>query len=504
MTASVKRTAEFDGLIVQHGQSRTDREKAKLEAQLWGMSTQAERAGVGRRYWLASLLGRSDRGEPVKAYELRGKLLNAPAALWDYMESSSISLFEANRLFDRCKAIQERAKVPFEMVLKSVIEGDNDKQGDKRAQVVDGMGRTDRIDEGKLEVPAGEASAGEVGGDGAGEVPAGEALVGKDPGEEVPGEKAVHMEAVVVPEKEPSGDPGGGTTREEAPEDSIPARSVAKVPPVDELVRRHRQALTDREKSQIESMLWASLPPEKRRGKHMREVRMQELLGGEPNPSRDSLYTYQARAALSKAPAEMWDCIERSLLPLGTAVRLYRKCQIIQLRDKITFAMAIQEALKQKPGDRHGAGRLVLDDVSQMDEWDALWKAANAIGQARLKGLPDAIKRDMCGELRNQIRDVLSTFIAKAKRKSADEGEMTLIIRHQRMARACEILQIDAPSLGKPADLRAATNRKRAIAKFNHPDANGNGNSDTYQRAIEAYDHIQAYNEFIGQQAGKD
>jgi hypothetical protein len=166
--------------------------------------------------------------------------------------------------------------------------------------------------------------------------------------------------------------------------------------------------------------------------------------------------------------------------------------------------MALQEALKQKPSERHGASRLVMDDVSQMDEWDILWKAANAIGQARLKGLPDAIKRDLCGELRSQIKDVLYTFIAKVKRKSADEGEMTLIIQHQRMARACEILQIDVPSLGKPANLKAAVSRKRAIAKFNHPDANGNGNSGVYQKAIEAYDNIQAYNEFIERKMGSD
>jgi hypothetical protein len=535
VTASVKRTAEFDALIVQHGQAKTDREKAKLETQLWGMSTREERARVGRRNWLANLLGRSDKRDPVKSYELRGKLYNAPAALWDHMESASLSLFEANRLFDRCKAVQARANASFEMALKEVVEGDKDRQGDECVRSAGDRGGEGRPDEsehgegedggaGKLEVPAGEAPAGRVsageapvgtvpaeeasaeedGGDGAGEVSVGEALAGKDPGEEVSGEKAVRMEAVVDPEKESASDPGEGIIREEALEESILARSVVKIPPVDELVLRHKQALTDREKSQIESMLWASLPQEKRRGHHARERRMRELLGGEHNPSPDSLYTYQTRAALSTAPAEMWDYIEKSLIPLGTALRLYRKCQIIQLRDKITFAMALQEALKQKPSDCHGAERLVMDDVSQMDEWDALWRAANAIGQARLGGLPDAIKRDMCGELRNQIRDVLCTFIAKAKRKSADEGEMTLIIRHQRMARACEILQIDVPSLGKPADLRAATNRKRAIAKFNHPDANGNGNSDTYQRAIEAYDHIQAYNEFIGQQAGKN
>ena len=510
MTASVKRTAEFDALIVQHGQAKTDREKAKLETQLWGMSTREERAGIERRYWLANLLGRSDKGDPVK-YELRGKLYNAPAALWDHMEFASISLFEANRLFDRCKDIQARANVPFEMVLRAVIEGDKDKQG------VGGGGGGGRLETPAREAPAGkspagkvpveESSAGESGEDGAGD-----ALARKDLVREVSEAKAVRTESVVDTGKESASDPGG-IINEEVLEESIvhgraPARSAVKIPPVDELVRCHKQALTDREKSQIESMLWASLPPEKRRGNHAREMRMRELLGGEPNPSPDSLYTYQARAALSKAPAEMWDCMEKSLIPLGTAVRLYKKCQIIQLRDKITFDMALQEALKQKSSDRHVPARLVMGDVSQMNEWDALWKAVNAIGQARLQGLPDAIKRDMCGELRNQIRDVLSTFIAKAKRRSADEGEMTLIIRHQRMARACEILQIDAPSLGKPADLRAATNRKRAIAKFNHPDANsngnGNGNSESYQRAIEAYDHIQAYNEFIEQQTGKD
>ena len=532
MTGNAKRTAEFDSLIAQHGRAKTDREKAKLEAQLWDMSTREERAGVERRNWLANLLGRSGKGDPVKSYELRGKLHDAPAVLWDYMEPASVSLFEANRLFDRCKDIQARANVPFEMVLKAVIEGDKDEQGGGCARSPGGGGGEGRPGEsgqgegwgvggGRLEAPAGrvpaeEALAGKSGGGDAGGVPDVEALAGKDPAREASGEKAVCMDFNMDLGKEPTSDPGGGIIGEADLEEStgregdmpfnggMSAKSVAKVPLVDELVLRHKQAPTDREKSQIESMLWASLPREKRRGHHAREMRMRELLGGEPNPSHDSLYTYQARAALGSAPAEMWDCMEKSLIPLGTAVRLYRKCRIIQLRDKITFAMALQEALKQKPGSRHGAARLVMDDVSQMDEWDVLWKAANAIGQAKLKGLPDAIKRDMCGELRNQIRDVIYTFIAKAKRKSSDEEEVTLIIRHQRMARACETLQIDAPSLGKPADLKAATNRKRAIAKFSHPDANGNGNSETYQRAIEAYDNIQAYNEFIGRKVGKD
>lgn len=480
MTGNVKRTAEFDDLIARHGQAKTDREKATLETQLWGMSTKGERNGAERRNWLASLLGRSDKGDSIRSYELRGKLYNAPAALWDHMESASISLSEANRLFDRCKDLQKFAKVPFEMLLRSVIEGDEDERNNKSAR--------------SAKVLVGEISAVEV------------------PAREVSEEKEACAEAGSDPGKESAKDLGGEVFRgevleggiEEGGDRSSPSTSpVVKIPLVDELILRHKQALTDREKSQIESMLWASLSREKRRGKHAREMRLQEMLGGEPNPSRDSLYTYQARAALSKAPAEMWDCIEKSLIPLGTAVRLYRKCQIVQLRDKITFAAALQVTLEQRPSRRNGAARLAMDDVSQTDEWDSLWEAVNAIGQPRLKELPDAIKRDMCGELRNQIRDVLYTFIAKAKRKSADEGEVTLIIRHQRMARACEILQIDAPSLGKPAELKAAVNRKRAIAKFSHPDANGNGNSEVYQRAIEAYDDIQAYNEFIERKAGR-
>ena len=521
MTGDVKRTAEFDNLIVQHGQAKTDREKAKLETQLWGMSTKGERARVARRNWLANLLGRSDKGDPVKSYELRGKLHNAPAALWDYMESASVSLFELNRLFDRCKVIQSRVNVPFEIVLRSVIEGDKDKQNDEYVRSPGGRGKEGSPGESEQgdgrcggdgsheapagRAPAGEASAGEVGGDDAGGVPDGEALAGKDPAEEVPGEKAVYMEFSLDPGKEPTIDLGGAIIGEADPGESIEGGGDMLLDEeTPELVLRHRQATTDREKSQIESMLWASLPREKRRGNHARERGMRELLGGEPNPSPDSLYTYQARAALSTAPVEMWDYMEKSLITLGTAVSLYKKCRIIQSRDKTTFAMALQEALKQKPSACHGAVRPAMDDVSQMEEWDILWKAANAIGQARLKDLPDAIKRDMCGELRNQIKDVLYTFIAKAKRKSADEEEVTLIIRHQRMARACEILQIDAPPLGKSADLKAATNRKRAIAKFNHPDANGNGNSEAYQRAIEAYDSIQAYNEFIERKIGKN
>lgn len=529
MTDNVKRTAEFDDLIVQHGQAKTDREKAKLETQLWGMSTRGERSGIGRRNWLANLLGRSDKGDPVKSYELRGKLYNAPAALWDHMESASVSLFEANRLFDRCKDIQTRANAPFEIVLRAVIEGDKDKQGDECMRSAGDIGREGKPDKsvqgegrgdggGRLEAPpgrapVGEASAGEGDGDGAGKVTAEEELAEKAPTREVPEEKTTRMEFDLDSGKESVNDLGEGIIGEGGLEESIegggdvpslPARSDAQIPPADELVLRHKQALTDREKSQIEALLWSSLSQEERRGHHARERKMQELLGGEPNPSHDSLYTHQARAVLSTAPAEMWDCIEKTLIPLGTAVRLYRKCRIIQLQDKISFAMALQEALKQKPSERHGASRFVMDDVSQMDEWDILWKAANAIGQARLKGLPDAIKRDLCGELRSQIKDVLYTFIAKVKRKSADEGEMTLIIQHQRMARACEILQIDVPSLGKPANLKAAVSRKRAIAKFNHPDANGNGNSGVYQKAIEAYDNIQAYNEFIERKTGSD
>lgn len=529
MTDNVKRTAEFDDLIVQHGQAKTDREKAKLETQLWGMSTRGERSGIGRRNWLANLLGRSDKGDPVKSYELRGKLYNAPAALWDHMESASVSLFEANRLFDRCKDIQTRANAPFEIVLRAVIEGDKDKQGDECMRSAGDIGREGKPDKsvqgegrgdggGRLEAPpgrapVGEASAGEGDGDGAGKVTAEEELAEKAPTREIPEEKTTRMEFDLDSGKESVNDLGEGIIGEGGLEESIegggdvpslPARSDAQIPPADELVLRHKQALTDREKSQIEALLWSSLSQEERRGHHARERKMQELLGGEPNPSHDSLYTHQARAVLSTAPAEMWDCIEKTLIPLGTAVRLYRKCRIIQLQDKISFAMALQEALKQKPSERHGASRFVMDDVSQMDEWDILWKAANAIGQARLKGLPDAIKRDLCGELRSQIKDVLYTFIAKVKRKSADEGEMTLIIQHQRMARACEILQIDVPSLGKPANLKAAVSRKRAIAKFNHPDANGNGNSGVYQKAIEAYDNIQAYNEFIERKTGSD
>ena len=529
MTDNVKRTAEFDDLIVQHGQAKTDREKAKLETQLWGMSTRGERAGIGRRNWLANLLGRSGNGDTVKSYELRGKLYNAPAALWDHMESASVSLFEANRLFDRCKDIQTRANAPFEIVLRAVIEGDKDKQGDECMRSAGDIGREGKPDKsvqgegrgdggGRLEAPpgrapVGEASAGEGDGDGAGKVTAEEELAEKAPTREVPEEKTTRMEFDLDSGKESVNDLGEGIIGEGGLEESIegggdvpslPARSDAQIPPADELVLRHKQALTDREKSQIEALLWSSLSQEERRGHHARERKMQELLGGEPNPSHDSLYTHQARAVLSTAPAEMWDCIEKTLIPLGTAVRLYRKCRIIQLQDKISFAMALQEALKQKPSERHGASRFVMDDVSQMDEWDILWKAANAIGQARLKGLPDAIKRDLCGELRSQIKDVLYTFIAKVKRKSADEGEMTLIIQHQRMARACEILQIDVPSLGKPANLKAAVSRKRAIAKFNHPDANGNGNSGVYQKAIEAYDNIQAYNEFIERKTGSD
>ena len=505
MTDNVKRTAEFDDLIVQHGQAKTDREKAKLETQLWGMSTRGERSGIGRRNWLANLLGRSGNGDTVKSYELRGKLYNAPAALWDHMESASVSLFEANRLFDRCMNVQSRANAPFEIVLRAVIEGDKDKQGDECMRSAGDIGRTGRPDE--------SVQSEGRGGDGAGKVPSEEELAEKAPTREVPEEKATRMEFDLDSGKESVNDLGEGIIGEGGLEESIegggdmpslPARSDAQIPPADELVLRHKQALTDREKSQIEALLWSSLSQEERRGHHARERKMQELLGGEPNPSHDSLYTHQARAVLSTAPAEMWDCIEKTLIPLGTAVRLYRKCRIIQLQDKISFAMALQEALKQKPSERHGASRFVMDDVSQMDEWDILWKAANAIGQARLKGLPDAIKRDLCGELRSQIKDVLYTFIAKVKRKSADEGEMTLIIQHQRMARACEILQIDVPSLGKPANLKAAVSRKRAIAKFNHPDANGNGNSGVYQKAIEAYDNIQAYNEFIERKTGSD
>jgi hypothetical protein len=445
------------------------------------------------------------------------------------MESASVSLFEANRLFDRCKDIQTRANAPFEIVLRAVIEGDKDKQGDECMRSAGDIGREGKPDKsvqgegrgdggGRLEAPpgrapVGEASAGEGDGDGAGKVTAEEELAEKAPTREIPEEKTTRMEFDLDSGKESVNDLGEGIIGEGGLEESIegggdvpslPARSDAQIPPADELVLRHKQALTDREKSQIEALLWSSLSQEERRGHHARERKMQELLGGEPNPSHDSLYTHQARAVLSTAPAEMWDCIEKTLIPLGTAVRLYRKCRIIQLQDKISFAMALQEALKQKPSERHGASRFVMDDVSQMDEWDILWKAANAIGQARLKGLPDAIKRDLCGELRSQIKDVLYTFIAKVKRKSADEGEMTLIIQHQRMARACEILQIDVPSLGKPANLKAAVSRKRAIAKFNHPDANGNGNSGVYQKAIEAYDNIQAYNEFIERKTGSD
>jgi hypothetical protein len=524
VTSNVKRTVEFDALVAQHKLTKTDREKAGLEARLWDLATWRERIRAERKHWLAYLLGRSGNGDTIESYELREKLRDAPAVLWDHVESKSLSLYDANRLFDRCKVIQEKGNVPFERAWQTVTTEPSPDEGAPIAWSPAG-----RVPE----APAEDALAGEIP---AGEVPVENVEAGldsvresaRDPEAEasMPCRESSVSSGLPYPPLPPSLLPAGtaglplsllppspseASTLPLPPHPPVlrtvsspcsPLREPSPVPEIlsiDELVRRHKQSLTDREKSQIEASLWAALSQEERRGHHARERQMQRLLNGGSNPSHDSMYVYQTRAFLSMAPAELWDCVEKSLFSLGTAMRLYQQCQIIQRRDKIAFADALREALKQMPSRRNGVARPVTSNGLQLDGWDALWEAANAFGQSRMERLSDAIKREMCGELRNQIRDVLCTFIAKVKRKSAEEGEVSLIILHQRMARACEVLQIDVPSLGKPADLKAAVNRKRAIARFNHPDVNGSGDSDVYQRAIQAYDDIQAYNEFIEQ-----
>ena len=267
----------------------------------------------------------------------------------------------------------------------------------------------------------------------------------------------------------------------------------------EELVSRHKELKTDREKTEVEARLWDKATGTERKS-HDRRDWLSEVLGRDNN----TIYAYDMRSRLSKAPPLVWDYVEANATPLGTAVKLYNRAVKYMKSSGVDFSEAFAAIVRLTETNKISVKSTRINKeyrVSDVDllnpsrrDWQVLYNLIDQITAPRVASLPELVRRELVGKLKIEVTDAMKTFLARLGTARKNEEDIGEVILFQRVEEACKALLLDPPPPGQPVSLKRAKEKKLAIARLNHPDASGAAANETYTRAIEAYDVLETYN----------
>jgi hypothetical protein len=281
----------------------------------------------------------------------------------------------------------------------------------------------------------------------------------------------------------------------------------------DRILSTYDSLQTERERTAAEGKLWEEALPSERKALTARLGRkadrgewLAEILGNqESGPKTRNLYDLRTR--LAKAPSELWDYVEASGCTLRVAIAVYKACLDMVLKDgSLSFATALQAVTSQplpKPRVHHKQRK--NSGESSRQDWVLLYDLVDKIVKPRLAAVPNSIRKQLAEELKAHVQMGIRAFFNKVKRYRDEEEGVSLLIRRERMQKACEMLWVDVPPPGELANLKKAKEMKWERVKNLHPDHRDDptnpcpaqGDNALYQSIIEAYHDIEAYNNSI-------
>ena len=259
-----------------------------------------------------------------------------------------------------------------------------------------------------------------------------------------------------------------------------------------------------------EGKLWDEARPSERKaitarlGRKVDRGEWLEIILGKQESGPRTRSLYDLRTRLAKAPAELWDYVEASGCTLRVAIAVYKACLDMVLKDgSLSFSTALQAVTSQPLPKRKVHHRKHKNSgESSRQDWVALYDLVDKIATPRLAGIPKSISKQLTEELKAHVHMGIRAFFNKVKRYRDEEEGVSLLLRRERMQKACEMLWVDVPPPGELANLKKAKEMKWERVKNLHPDHRDDPDhphpdNALYQSIIEAYHDIEAYNNSI-------
>ena len=295
----------------------------------------------------------------------------------------------------------------------------------------------------------------------------------------------------------------------------------------EELIARYKTASTEKEKAEIEQLLWSGTTQDERRD-IVRRLWLSKLL----NIDQGTTQCRSSILALGTPGEVIWIRIDNKMMTLSTGSRL--ACAARELA--LTCKMPINEALTEVVADydrlplvawvdgvqvrRKNPGSPVSKPASlqaavpevpapapqprdaEKPFWESLRLQVVPFVASKLQGADPVTAEMLSLEFERDLKILLQDFqlrIYRAARTTKDHAKVALkTISRTKVRAACEALDMVPPETGRPADLKVALSQKWKLARAYHPDANGGLQTEStrekFKAALDAYECLVEYN----------
>lgn len=293
---------------------------------------------------------------------------------------------------------------------------------------------------------------------------------------------------------------------------------------IEDLVAKHKAALTEYERAQIECELWDNHAGADVRAIMDRERWLKKLTGENGNK------TGLRQTLLNAGPDidEIWTRIIRDGMPLPTAWGRLKAAGAYATENKIPLTEGVKIALSEYdgwPAARTKSGQMYrkrppysvadrpvrrvkrthINPDAERKFWIELKQKISVFIGDRLGDVDhltaNRLQRDFGIRLQTICDEFSSKINAARIRARKDNAVDSAAVKFARVRAACVALAVDPPGRnGLPVDLSAANRNKKKLVVQYHPDANQDGNytdekAAKYNEVIEAYTTLELYND---------
>jgi len=298
--------------------------------------------------------------------------------------------------------------------------------------------------------------------------------------------------------------------------------------------RRDQSTLTERQKAELESQIWALAPADVRRasssgankGRRGKAFWLADMFGPE-GAAYDHRYLLLHSGQLAEP---LWDRVDNHNLSRYTAVFLLREAREKAAIENIDASEALAHVLanydtlpiatsplgktvRRRPGSKLPDPKKVMEkrarnaaSVATFKEdeasfWNKLRADLAAFVGERLQGAEPAAIEEVWRSFERDLNMLVETVGHRLTRLAAEvrKGQQRDVGRAQVIA-ACRVLCMDPPSPGKPVNMKTARAQRGKLGALYHPDSNPAGDDarPKYEAVMQSYVVLEKYAEHFG------